>query len=90
MLFLGSLNPTHNRILNVLHRFEFGSAIGHATGKVRHRRDKSAAVFLRKRFVNDLVVRTLGLWSQSRRRRAAERSLRGTLPEIDADKFRST
>lgn len=59
VIFLGSLNPTGDCILDILHRFEFGGAVRYAAGKVRHGRNEAAAVFLRQRLNDDLIVRTL-------------------------------
>lgn len=59
MFFLGSLDPTDDCVLHVLHRLELGCAVRHAARKIRDGRDKSAAVFIRKRVNDDRVVRTL-------------------------------
>lgn len=59
MFFLGSFDPTGDCVLHVLHRLEFGGAIRHAARKIRHGRDKSAAIFLGKRVNDDRVMRTL-------------------------------
>lgn len=59
MVLVGALDPARDRILDVLHSLEFGCAVGHAAGEIGNGRDKSAAIFFRERFDDDLAVRTL-------------------------------
>ena len=69
MIFASGLQPTVDCILCVLDGFEFGFTIRHAARKIRHGRQKAAAIRLGKLLNFDVVNWSLAhVLSQSRKK----------------------
>ena len=69
VIFAGGLQPTVDCVLRVLDGFEFGFAVRHAAGKIRHDREKAAAIRLGKLLNFDVVNWSLAhVLSQSRKK----------------------